>query len=1101
MKKYLIFILFLTLFFVIFANVQAITQRPSDQILNRWTGIWASVSNPSSLNDTDFSTYADFSVYGSGAYFYTQVRNITFIDLPINASKIIYYFSHNVTIHSGDDGSTSLSNGYCYLNSSGAFTYVPFANSDERGAGYHNVSFGPLPYGAINNGQIKLNVLGTGTCGSDSLISFQILGGSSQNATFFGFENWIENVIDNTPPFVNVTNATDGDFIIVTPVTRAYTFSVNNTEDSVLYSCFYSLNGGANTTYTCSNGITNKQVTGFKIGENNISFYAKNDAGSIFSQALTLNAGTTVCVDIDHPDYGINYSCGTPNATFLFNITYFRKILFANGENSLIIPFNSTFYVNDTGLKISSHQYDEVVGLSLNISTNSSLKEPVFYCANTSTVDRIYQGSLIGDRIYLNTTHDYNSTKTLTDSNGNTNKVIYFYLDDNIGVDYIFLFNLTGSGYGTAFFDDFLNNTNIDEKNTTADIRRDVIITNGTEKAEFTFDEFNDGVIDSRWEKSADYSYSEDCSISVTNSETNGYLLSHNVWSNGGYCSGSTTAYVFSNSSYLNLISSDDILFKLNATYNSEADNTGCSGNSFVDLGGTNIWTSMFLSDNGVGNDVESSQADLVFNLSFYNKTDWRVKISGIETSYVYHGDSTCDGITRVNNWTSGTYIQDGAGTACDSSGSLDNDFFISYNYLSPPVKFYNTVSVGSACRDNVVDTKIYYVNNTLFKRYNSTVISEPVYESDGLIDKATITSKSLYYEGDTSTNGYLYLSADNGTTWENAQTGVEHTFSNPGDILRWRLDFKVNNEGTYLNSTIWLDYVNISTPTGSPSNVTIDWGNDGTIDWIVNGVLNSTNTPVTINISGVSLINGILNATKDYSHLSKIPLVFKSETPGTMTIDTINLTYNPNPVVLNISYIQDYLNNSSGYTNFTIPLGSIGGVMNITDLRYDYAGGNDTISVLVYEQGNKSNNDTLNLVNFFSKWDYEFVPKYVDYLEFIPKSPTSKNVTPYGQTSSTAILNLTNYGYGGKTANLSIWLNGTESCVNLTLSLTNNKSEGYLINESWRQLTVLDYLDTTNIFMWADYACNYSTWRYYSPDIYFRQCAKDVDVCSEDII
>ena len=72
--------------------------------------------------------------------------------------------------------------------------------------------------------------------------------------------------------------------------------------------------------------------------------------------------------------------------------------------------------------------------------------------------------------------------------------------------------------------------------------------------------------------------------------------------------------------------------------------------------------------------------------------------------------------------------------------------------------------------------------------------------------------------------------------------------------------------------------------------------------------------------------------------------------------------------------------------------------------------------------------------------------------------------------------------------------------CVNTTMSLTNNKSAGVLINESWVELTNLSYLETTDIYMWSDYSCNYSTWHLFEPQLYFRECV-DGGVCSTKLI
>ena len=92
-----------------------------------------------------------------------------------------------------------------------------------------------------------------------------------------------------------------------------------------------------------------------------------------------------------------------------------------------------------------------------------------------------------------------------------------------------------------------------------------------------------------------------------------------------------------------------------------------------------------------------------------------------------------------------------------------------------------------------------------------------------------------------------------------------------------------------------------------------------------------------------------------------------------------------------------------------------------------------------LFDFGGPIQNSTLNITLFYSDWDYAF-PNNINWLEFIPRTPTSKNVTPFGQTASRPILNITNYGYGGKNSTFSMNLNESYSCVNLSINTTSNK-------------------------------------------------------------
>ncbi len=121
--------------------------------------------------------------------------------------------------------------------------------------------------------------------------------------------------------------------------------------------------------------------------------------------------------------------------------------------------------------------------------------------------------------------------------------------------------------------------------------------------------------------------------------------------------------------------------------------------------------------------------------------------------------------------------------------------------------------------------------------------------------------------------------------------------------------------------------------------------------------------------------------------------------------------------------------------------------------------------------------------------------------VEFIPKSSTSKNVTPYGQTVDTPFFNGSTLNYCGKNMNITLYLNGSSDCVNLTISTNSTKADGFQItNHTWTDLnTELAYMDNPQWWLWADYGCDDSSWQWWFPDLYFRGCCVDC-LCSEDL-
>ena len=113
-------------------------------------------------------------------------------------------------------------------------------------------------------------------------------------------------------------------------------------------------------------------------------------------------------------------------------------------------------------------------------------------------------------------------------------------------------------------------------------------------------------------------------------------------------------------------------------------------------------------------------------------------------------------------------------------------------------------------------------------------------------------------------------------------------------------------------------------------------------------------------------------------------------------------------------------------------------------EMKYDWTKGTRTYDMSIFYESwiIYTLEENISIYNFYSDWDYEF-PTYVNYLEFIPSFPTSSNVTPYGQTSSIPIFNITTYNYGGL-MNLSVKINESSDCIDLWISNSSSKSDGF---------------------------------------------------------
>ncbi|MFW9872077.1 MAG: hypothetical protein ACFFG0_03170 [Candidatus Thorarchaeota archaeon] len=892
----------------------------------------------------------------------------------------------------------------------------------------------------------------------------------------------------------------------------------------------------------------------------------------------TVNFGQ-IYFDINHPDYGINYTNNASNLTLSLLIEYFNKTSF----NNSLSYYNLTFFeINETTNEtdyttnkfyISSHQYDYIENVSVNISGslnngNSSIgPRLVFYNLNSSDIDRAYRGELIGSNIYLNQTFDNNNgtNNYLQETNlsfeNYGDKLIYFYLDDNATIK-SFLLNFSGFEYGFNFSEDFNDTTYKDEilSNTTHFWRWELPL--GSNPLEFLVDGFNDSSINTTlWYVPSSSSSSgggSDYTETITNTEgTNGLSLTSSISQDFDEGEGDTTIIndylIVNTTSLLNMVDGNYYTFNISfdGTGTERASTQHCEVWNTIDAGVTEIYTSSSYwtcEDTSGGYCSFTQTGNILVNISKnYSTSQFNYHLSGLTTKSTTELGG-CGAYSVVYNWTNGSWSQ--TSTNCGSANGVVNNsgIFTPTNYLYPItinsyitgdgwnyaetpscygdgrtcllylndycINWYYCSNAGSeavcegswgegsctwnptfsglkGCSSASNTLTIYDAKQELNNIKNSSYYSLSVFDSSG-----DINSVDAYavYNGEISP----FISTDDGDNYQTANfSNATNYIVSTGEHVKYYIKILVG-EGGYLRNIPYLDYVELNAEKNNASNVSFDFGNDGTYDYTMSGELNSTNSPMTANLTLADISSAFSGSPDVGGHTYLVPLRVFTSTAGIININNINLTYDPNPVILNKTAIINYLSNLSGLGNLSFEVGSINGTLNLTGLNYNYAGGNKTYSILAHS-ADYLLNVSRNITYYFSQWDYNWGPSNVEWIYFNPKNATAHNVTPYGQTSTIPIINITNLGYGGKNATLSVYLNSTIGCVNTTLSNSSNKTDGFFINSSWNNITTLNYLETSNISLWADYNCSYSNWYLYNPYISFRNCC-DGCICSEVI-
>ncbi len=298
-----------------------------------------------------------------------------------------------------------------------------------------------------------------------------------------------------------------------------------------------------------------------------------------------------------------------------------------------------------------------------------------------------------------------------------------------------------------------------------------------------------------------------------------------------------------------------------------------------------------------------------------------------------------------------------------------------------------------------------------------------------------------------------------------------------------WVFEINVNGSRVYEESMRWFN---------TPVNVWISVAYlNTTKEWSHQGVHNTTN--YTSDFS--SRVNTFLNScTADDNGDCFVPIwIFSYGGTEEITVNSV-YTLNLNPIELNVTPLQNYLLTQNGYTTIPLKFELNGGRLIIENTAFDYIGGNKTYSILAHTT-NYEYNKSLNISLSYSDWDY-VLPNKTNYFEFIPATNKAKNVSPYGQGSQ-PILNITGYNYASPPFNVSIMINESDSCVNLSVASKNNVSQSVYLNPNvWNNvLSNMTYLTHKGVWMWAHYNCTSSVWRLWQPSLYFRTCANN-SVC-----
>lgn len=767
--------------------------------------------------------------------------------------------------------------------------------------------------------------------------------------------------------------------------------------------------------------------------------------------------GEEVCVDVDYPGYGVNYSCGVNSTSFILNVSYFYQTEFNDTSTSKDATVNETLFIRlDNRSNLTS--------LSINVSSLEGAENITIYYYDNVTV---FNGNLSGDSLeYDKISH---SGTLSTEAN-----LTYLIAGENT-----IYYNLTATPKTLRFGIWSLGLDVGNEFVLTDKLNSTTYILNSSTNAVvpwWTWDNFTSDGRTSRYETGTgtytsevdltDERYEGESSSSARCSTYGGsksdsdnvkmtFLLQNisrfKELSFEGYCAASASAIVYSGVG---------------------ADGSHGAGQANCVLAITN--------------------SDTASTYKLVDQVSASASASGIGST----GDSDSGSASTTGTYTLKRVEDDSASytykvyrdnVLIRTTASLDGDINLAYVGSSSASCNSNFATCGScptgSGNQNAWINHVQYAgmanNYTNDWNYttNGTMASPTVFTAPSPISIATLTTIEYLPTGCTIT---YYLSNDNSTTWEQTYSASRHAFTSTAGNLTWMADLNCTGGlGAYgaVDTPAIIEY-NLEITPSIVNNISIDAGADGTIDFYFNDTINDTTSPInfTFNLTGLE-------------NLGSYPVLITAFSAGEFKVNDSLLNMSPNPLTLTTSIFEDC-------TECEIRVDYGGDNFTVDDVQFQYLGGNYTVPLTVHAVNTSNYTKVYDLTYYHSGWVYG-MPLYVDYLEFIPQSATAKNVTPYGQRSNNPIFNITMYNYDTYGANFSIHSNDTHSCVNMTASETYNKSDGYQLYANWTTIFSNISVDEHNgVWMWSDYQCNYSNWTFWEPELSFRACCVGCDVC-----
>lgn len=703
----------------------------------------------------------------------------------------------------------------------------------------------------------------------------------------------------------------------------------------------------------------------------------------IVNITILIDDEVTTCISIDDK---INISCNLGNWSYYFNVTELKQDKILNGTKN----------VNMSGLSNISIQMDntsDIIYMTLNLTGYEYLSQ-------------------FPEDIEIDQDHDGKSDVVLPGKlRGQTLEVNDFIADNENRSSYNITFQAGGSATILINITSETNLENFTIEVSGSDLDADnefnyIEHFNGTDGAVGfnetlsvkvdaplgVFDDFTAN--NSKWSMDASNDFSL---VYLINPNRLRFDISSNSQGSTDY---NDEAADFRNSSVV------EILFVHESSASCGSPSTGSGSGSvtvFITDGTSNVQVDQFLSSQS----SPGSSANIQFrNITFEN-------IKDDDTLWRYFLNNSNQGTIDISSFDFTKQIKPMFRISESKSGNCDGDAKLQLDKISWSGGWLNySTSNGTYQGSGNLTSKVLNVTKTN-------------------ISRATLTA-TIYEPDNTNINFYLSNTCNNTQPiFEAATSGVVHTFNTVGNEICYRCQL---NSSINFTSPICRK-VNVEIIPGSLTNVSADFGSDGDVDWLFNGVLNSTTSPRVVNGSledfNIYRTNNCLDTLT-----CLYPITFSAVTGGVLGIGNSNATVNINNINMNISKIVNV-----SLLNITFLFEK--GLLELSGIDLNFIGSkNFTINVTHSVNSTLLENKDSQIVWFrYSKFNrslpYTFTTAIVPYGI---RTVNSTNVTPFGQTVKIPIINISNHAQNAFDIGLKI--NRTYDCLEIKALNNSNNSQ-----------------------------------------------------------